>query len=86
MKFVTEEEALDLFGAMIDLTAAKAIPSPLRFNKAFMKWCEKYGGAASETAPIVLMFNSFVNAIDTMTLLEAMDEAAAEKEKAPANK
>lgn len=33
-----------------------------------------------------LMFNSFVNAIDTMTLLEAMDEAATEKEKAPARK
>lgn len=86
MKFITEEEALDLFDTMIDLAAAKAIPSPLRFNKAFMKWCEKYGGAASETAPIVLMFNSFVNAIDTMTLLEAIDEAAAEKEKAPARK
>lgn len=85
---LTFEDALFAFKAWMGFYVAGVLPDSKRFNAEFM---EHYPEIVNEQAPLVLMFNAFVGALDSIDLFESerfnnalkdmMEERKAQNEK-----
>lgn len=73
-----EQEAAEMilaFETWIDLTGAGKVKNCTRYNTFFMKHFKE---VAHDKAPIVLMFNGFIGAMDLIEILEGLTPSTKE--------